>query len=293
MTDQIRSFAHGDAGITVRASSVTHIGRHRTTNEDAILVAPPLYAVADGMGGHNAGEVASAIAVEEFRTLSHTGPITIEQFGATLSAAAHKIASLPGPDQQGAGTTFAMVATMDVDGVSYWVVMNLGDSRVYRLSGDIFEQVSVDHSVVQELLDRGDITAEEARRHPYRNMITRALGVTRDAEPDFWLIPTEPGDRMLICSDGLSGEVADPMIERVLRSAATLESVAGSLLELALESGGHDNISIVALEAHRERDSSDHEDTVRRSQSSEGRHCAADDEDTHRRSPHAESGESW
>ena len=236
-------------GFEVRASSATHVGHLRATNEDTILVAPPVYLVADGMGGHNAGEVASAIVAEDFHALVESGQVTIEQFDRTLDAAAHRIATLPGPDQRGAGTTVALVATMEIDGVHYWVVLNLGDSRVYRLSGEIFEQVSVDHSVVQELVDRGEITPEEARRHPYRNMITRALGVTQGAEPDYWLIPAEPGDRMLVCSDGLTGEVEDPVIERVLRGAGSVEAASGSLVELALDAGGRDNISVIVLEA--------------------------------------------
>lgn len=233
----------------VASACATHIGKQRRTNEDSLLAAPPVYLVADGMGGHNAGEVASAIVVEEFRALSAGGQVSIEAFGETLATAAHRISTLPGPDQEGAGTTVSLVATMEIDGVSYWLVMNLGDSRVYRLSGDIFEQVSVDHSVVQELLDRGEITPEEARRHPYRNMITRALGVTPNVEPDYWLIPAELGDRMLLCSDGLSGEVEDAVIERVLRGAASVEAAAGSLIELALDAGGRDNVSVVVLEA--------------------------------------------
>lgn len=251
-------------GFEVRAASATHIGHQRATNEDAVLVQPPIYLVADGMGGHNAGEVASAIVAEDFQALATTGPVSIEQFGRTLTAAGERIASLPGPDQQGAGTTVALVATMEIDGVHYWMVMNLGDSRVYRLSGEIFEQVSVDHSVVQELVDRGEISRAQARRHPYRNMITRALGVTEGAEPDYWLIPAETGDRMLICSDGLTGEIEDPVIERVLRGASTVQGASSSLVELALDAGGRDNISLVVLEAVSVRTDAPASDTVPR-----------------------------
>ena len=128
-------------------------------------------------------------------------------------------------------------------------MLNLGDSRVYRLSGEIFEQVSVDHSVVQELMDRGELTAEQAKIHPYRHMVTRALGAGPESDPDYWLIPAEAGDRMLICSDGLTGEVDDTAIERLLRSPADVRTVSQDLVGRALDGGGHDNISVVVVEA--------------------------------------------
>ena len=138
---------------------------------------------------------------------------------------------------------------MVLDGVGYWVVLNLGDSRVYRLSGDIFEQVSVDHSVVQELMDRSELTPEQAKIHPYRHMVTRALGAGPDSDPDYWLIPAEAGDRMLICSDGLTGEVDDAAIEKLLRSPSDVRTLSQDLVGRALDGGGHDNISVVLVEA--------------------------------------------
>ena len=183
--------------IRVISAAATDVGHVRATNEDSILDDSPIFLVADGMGGHNAGEVASAIAVEEFEKLTVQENVTVEQLGDALRTAAERIADLGGEAQLGAGTTVAVVATMVLDGVGYWVVLNLGDSRVYRLSGEIFEQVSVDHSVVQELMDRGELTAEEARTHPYRHMVTRALGAGPETDPDYWLIPAEVGDRML------------------------------------------------------------------------------------------------
>ncbi|MDN5601355.1 MAG: hypothetical protein L0G52_12570 [Brachybacterium sp.] len=138
---------------------------------------------------------------------------------------------------------------MVLDGVGYWVVLNLGDSRVYRLSGEVFEQVSVDHSVVQELMDRGEISSEQAKVHPYRHMVTRALGAGPESDPDYWLIPAETGDRMLICSDGLTGEVDDVAIEQMLRSPADVRTVCGDLVSRALDAGGHDNVSVVVVEA--------------------------------------------
>ena len=246
-----RSLSDPDLEGTVRvvSASATHVGHVRATNEDSLLTATPIHLVADGMGGHNAGEVASAIAVEEFEKLTLQQNVTVEQLGDALHTASVRIGELGGESTLGAGTTVALVATMVLDGIGYWVVMNLGDSRVYRLSGEIFEQVSVDHSVVQELMDRGDLTAEQAKVHPYRHMVTRALGAGPESDPDYWLIPAETGDRMLICSDGLTGEVDDEAIERLLRSPADVRTVCEDLVTRALDGGGHDNVSVVVVEA--------------------------------------------
>ncbi len=246
-----RSLSDPDLPGTIRvvSASATHVGHVRATNEDSLLEASPVYLVADGMGGHNAGEVASAIAVEEFEKLTIQENVTVEQLGEALRSAARRIGELVGESTAGAGTTVAVVATMVLDGVGYWVVLNLGDSRVYRLSGEIFEQVSVDHSVVQELMDAGELTADQARVHPYRHMVTRALGAGPESDPDYWLIPAEAGDRMLICSDGLTGEVTDAAIERVLRSPADVRTISEDLVRLALDGGGHDNVSVVVVEA--------------------------------------------
>lgn len=246
-----RSLSDPDLEGTIRvvSAAATHVGHVRATNEDSVLSEPPIYLVADGMGGHNAGEVASAIAVEEFEKLTIQENITVEQLGDALRTAAQRISELGGEAQLGAGTTVAVVATMVLDGIGYWVVLNLGDSRVYRVSGDIFEQVSVDHSVVQELMDRGELTLEEARVHPYRHMVTRALGAGPESEPDYWLIPAEAGDRMLVCSDGLTGEVEDASIERALRSPRDVRTISEDLVQLALDGGGRDNVSVVVVEA--------------------------------------------
>lgn len=235
--------------VLVRSASATDVGNMRESNEDSVLEAAPVYLVADGMGGHEAGEVASAIAVEEFGRLGGEGDLTIEHLGQALAAAARRIHDIGEGAAHAAGTTVALVATMVIDEVGYWVVLNLGDSRVYRVSEDLFEQVSVDHSVVQELVERGELTPDQARVHPYRNMITRALGAGPDSDPDYWLIPAEVGDLMLICSDGLSGEVPDETIERVLREDSSPRQKCDALIDLALSAGGHDNVSVLVMEA--------------------------------------------
>ncbi|MBB5830849.1 PP2C family protein-serine/threonine phosphatase [Brachybacterium aquaticum] len=249
MTDRSLSDPDLEGTIRVVSAAATHVGHVRATNEDSILDATPIHLVADGMGGHNAGEVASAIAVEEFEKLTIQENVTVEQLGEALASASRRIGELGGESTLGAGTTVALVATMVLDDVGYWVVLNLGDSRVYRLSGEIFEQVSVDHSVVQELMDRGELTAEQARVHPYRHMVTRALGAGPESDPDYWLIPAEVGDRMLVCSDGLTGEVDDAAIERMLRRPVDVRTIAQDLVSSALDAGGHDNVSVVIVEA--------------------------------------------
>lgn len=246
-----RSLSDPDLTGTIRvvSAATTHVGHVRATNEDSYLDEPPIFLVADGMGGHNAGEVASAIAVEEFEKLTLQENVTVEQLGDALHSAARRIGSLGTEATIGAGTTVAAVATMVLDGIGYWVVLNLGDSRVYRLSGEIFEQVSVDHSVVQELMDRGELSPAQARIHPYRHMVTRALGAGPESDPDYWLIPAEVGDRMLICSDGLTGEVEDTEIERLMRRPMDVRTLSQELVGRALDNGGHDNITVVIVEA--------------------------------------------
>lgn len=252
-------------GFLVTWARATDIGHVRSLNEDSLLSEPPIFAVADGMGGHEAGEVASALAIQEFTDLARScrsspeldtadeapagSVLTIEDLGAALQRARASIEGLGTGGPLSAGTTVALVATMAVDGAPYWVVMNLGDSRVYRMGPEGLEQISVDHSVVQDLVDRGEITPAQARVHPYRNMITRALGAGPVSEPDYWLIPAEKGDRMLICSDGLTGEVTDDVLEDVLESCTDLQAAADELVTRALDAGGHDNVTVVLVEA--------------------------------------------
>lgn len=235
--------------IRVRAAAATDVGAVRTMNEDSFLAGDPVYLVADGMGGHNAGEVASAIVVDQFADLVGQDDLTPETIAESLIAAYDRITKIASESTRGAGTTVALVSTAWDDDQAAWIVMNLGDSRVYRLSNGDFEQISIDHSVVQELVDRGEITAAEARVHPYRNMVTRALGPGPNSRPDFWLLPAMLGDRFVICSDGVNGELEDSIIETILREADDIIDVPRTLVDRAVEAGGRDNATVVALEA--------------------------------------------
>jgi protein phosphatase len=134
-------------------------------------------------------------------------------------------------------------------GVPYWLVLNIGDSRTYRLSRGSFSQVSVDHSAVQELVDAGQITPAQAAVHPRRHVVTRALGTGDETEADFWLLPIEEGDRMLVCSDGLNGELSDDQIAGILGSEADPQAAVDELIQAALRSGGRDNVTAIVIHA--------------------------------------------
>lgn len=227
--------------------SATDRGPVRRVNEDALLAHPPVFLVADGMGGHAAGALASRVAVEEFRTLTGRTSVTPDEvhevFGRIGTALRRRV-----PAGQSAGTTVAGVAVATLDGDAYWLVFNIGDSRVYRVGADGLEQVSVDHSVVQELVDRGMLAPEDAAGHPERFVITRAVGTDAAPEPDYWLIPALPGDRILVCSDGLTNELDDPAIERVLGTLDDPQEAAQHLVERAVAAGGHDNVTVVVVD---------------------------------------------
>jgi protein phosphatase len=227
--------------------SATDRGRVRRLNEDSLLAYPPVFLVADGMGGHAAGDVASRLAVEEFSQLAGRTSASPDEVHACFSRTATRLRETVVSGRT-AGTTVAGVAIAAHDGGSYWLVFNIGDSRVYRLSGGELEQISVDHSVVQELLDSGLIGADEARGHPERHVITRAVGTGADPEPDYWLIPAGTADRLLICSDGLTTELDDDALRALLSTVPDPQDAAQALVAEALECGGRDNISAVVVD---------------------------------------------
>jgi len=227
--------------------SATDRGTVRTLNEDALLAYPPVFLVADGMGGHAAGEVASRLVVEEFSHLAGRTAASPDEVHACFHRTAARLAEVVGTGRT-AGTTVAGVAIAAHDGGSYWLVFNIGDSRVYRLAGGALEQISVDHSVVQELMDRGEIGVEQALRHPERHVITRAVVTGAEPEPDYWLIPAGLADRVLICSDGLTSELDDEALRTVLASVADPQAAAQLLVDAALAAGGRDNVSAVVVD---------------------------------------------
>lgn len=228
----------------------TDRGLRRELNEDSFLAADPMFAVADGMGGHEAGEVASRECIQ---TLSQQRILTAGSREATASdlqqALRQADARIRELTNARAGTTVSGTVLVEERGVPYWLVFNVGDSRTYRLSQGNFAQVSVDHSEVQELVDGGVITPAEALIHPRRHVVTRALGTGSDTEADFWLMPVEEGDRIMVCSDGLSGELSDDQIHRALSTLRHPQDAVDSLIQSALRSGGRDNITVVVVDA--------------------------------------------
>ncbi|KAB7745516.1 serine/threonine-protein phosphatase [Nostocoides sp. F2B08] len=239
------------AGTTVEVGARTAVGRVREHNEDAYLVRDRVFAVADGMGGHAAGEVASALAIEAMDRLSEHDPITPELVVAAVSDANASIieAGLAERRRRGMGTTLTGVALIGPASARRWLVFNLGDSRVYRFADGRLDQLTVDHSEVQELVDAGYITRTEAAIHPARNIITRSLGLELDPEPDVWDRDPSGEETFLVCSDGLTGELRDAEIARILADAPSAQAAADLLCAAAEDAGGRDNITVVVVRA--------------------------------------------
>ena len=241
--------------------SATDRGKVRRLNEDSLLAYPPVFLVADGMGGHAAGDVASRLVVEEFSQLAGRSTASADDVHACFHRTADRLKDTVAVGRI-AGTTVAGVVIATHEGGAYWLVFNIGDSRVYRLVDGGLEQISVDHSVVQELVDSGAIGAEEARDHPERHVITRAVGTGEDPEPDYWLIPAGPADRLLICSDGLTSELDDDALREVLCAVPDPQEAAQQLVAGALRAGGRDNVTVVVVDVAAGAAGSDTETTV-------------------------------
>lgn len=233
----------------VHAALATDVGRWREANEDSGYLGRSVWVVADGMGGHAAGDVASALAVAAVRRLDAQGQISIADLHALVAAANADIRRYgdENPDSHGLGSTIAGFAAIDEEQES-WAVFNVGDSRVYRFSNGRLERATVDHTEVELLVRGGVITAEEARRHPARNIVTQSLGSSTPPVADVRVLRAAVGERFLICSDGLTGEITDEQIAEVLEATEDPQAAADSLVHLAVEAGGHDNITVVVAD---------------------------------------------
>lgn len=248
---QTRTVPLPDGAIELQWSEVTHRGRRREVNQDAVLAEYPLFVVADGMGGHIGGEIASASAVDRLRTVVEKGDVTPQAIERALARAVADIASHPETTDEGTGTTVTGVY-LDLTGDEpTWVTLNIGDSRVYLFRDGGLAQVTTDHSVVQELISAGRLTPEEAENHPYGNVITRAVGPSDGVSPDYVRLEVVDGDRFVICSDGLTKELTDYGILHFLLQHDDPTEAADAMLEAALENGGRDNITIIVLNARR------------------------------------------
>jgi serine/threonine protein phosphatase PrpC len=215
-----------------------------------VLARPPLFVVTDGMGGHAAGEVASAMVVETFEALTSDAALTSDDIVAALARADTAIVSLArrDPSKAGMGATAVGLTALQQGASTYWLVFNVGDSRLYRYQRGELTQITVDHSYVQELIDLGRLSPTDARSHPERSVITRVLGSGLAQSPDFWLFPPELGERFLLCSDGLSSEVDDEAIRAVLAIEDSASAIANRLVQAALHAGGHDNVSAIVVD---------------------------------------------
>jgi PPM family protein phosphatase len=224
----------------------TDTGRQRNANEDSLFTRPPLFVVADGMGGAQAGEVASKTAAESFdRELPQAPPErvlreTIEAANRTIHERARN-----DPDLAGMGTTItAAIVDLDSEEVA---IGHVGDSRAYRLRGGQLERLTRDHSLVEEMRRKGQLTDAQAADHPQRSIITRALGPEPEVEVDLQTVPAQAGDVFLICSDGLTTMLGDEQIAKLLGRATSMQSAVRALVDEANRAGGRDNITVLAF----------------------------------------------
>lgn len=229
----------------------TDAGRVRAGNEDAFVAESMVFVVADGMGGHQAGEVASAIAASTLKDRLASGANTVDvavaavvEANAAIFQGAHSNA-----EQRGMGTTLTALAVLTMeDQPPRFVLLNVGDSRTYVMRNGRLRRVSVDHSYVQELVSTGHISEQEARFHPRRNIVTRALGIEPTVRVDTWVLPLVQGDRYVLCSDGLVDEVEDRDIAGLLAEHSNPQEAADALVAAANLNGGRDNTTVIVVD---------------------------------------------
>ncbi|PPF31412.1 serine/threonine-protein phosphatase [Rathayibacter tritici] len=250
MTTTTVDLPQGALRLTV--SSSTDVGAVRRVNEDAVLADDLLLAVADGMGGHARGDLASAAAVEALRENRPAGLGSVDAVFDLVEGANGAVRSL---DVGGAlcGTTLTglMLVLPEPAGPARWALFNVGDSRVYRWDGAELQQLTVDHSAVQELVSAGLLTRESAESHPDRNIVTRALGADDEVETDVWTLPVVSRASYLLCSDGLTKELSDEQIAALFarRDSGDSADLAQTLVRAAVDAGGRDNVTVLVVDA--------------------------------------------
>ncbi|MDO9396527.1 MAG: protein phosphatase 2C domain-containing protein [Herbiconiux sp.] len=241
--------------VTVSAA-VSHVGKIRSNNQDSGFAGQTLFAVADGMGGHAGGDVASALALQRLAEIDGQYSSAVDAEFALQEAivAANAVLTetvFEHPELTGMGTTLSALVRV---GQSV-ALAHIGDSRVYRLRDDVLTQITIDHTFVQRLVDSGRITAEEAKTHPRRSVLMRVLGdVDAAPEVDLQVMDTRPGDRWMLCSDGLSGVVEHDDIERILKSSIVPADAANALVKESLDRGAPDNVTVVVVDVHQSFD---------------------------------------
>ena len=225
--------------------SRTEVGHVREHNEDSLVVTPPLFAVADGMGGHEAGEVASEVAINTLAELAPASPDG-DALARAVVAANLEVIKAPGKGigREGMGTTLT-AAILEGERL---VIAQVGDSRAYLLHQGRLQQLTRDHSLMADMIEAGQLTEAEARVHPNRSVITRAIGSDPHMQPDIYELNVETGDRILLCSDGVTTMLEDPQIARIMGSSETAQECADNLVAAALDAGGYDNATAVVMD---------------------------------------------
>lgn len=241
----------GTTMTTLVAGSATDPGTVRDTNQDALLISSPLFAVADGIGSSPAGETASRLALETLETQFASRPTAAGLAEATRAASrAIWDKAESDPALAGMATTLTALAVLTSGEHAQLAVASVGDSRAYLLAGGRLRQLTHDHSVVQALIDAGELTQDEARTHPRRSLLTRALGIAPDVDPDIHLPAATGTARLLLCTDGLTAHAEDPHIAEVLASTADPGQAAARLIELANRIGGSDNTAVIVIDVN-------------------------------------------
>jgi serine/threonine protein phosphatase PrpC len=238
------------ADTSLRWAARTDVGLVRALNEDSLLAMPQLFVVADGMGGHDAGEIASQLTAARLAGVvqeTPDDPASSELLSAEIRSVNAELFAT-GDEGTVMGTTVTGLAITDHSGLPAWLAFNVGDSRVYSWYEQQLQQVTTDHSFVQELVDSGQIEPDAARSHHQRNVITRALGAESAVDADYWIRPIRVDEWFVVCSDGLTGEVTDAAIADVLASAGQPAEAADALITLALANGGRDNVTVIVVE---------------------------------------------
>ena len=234
--------------VTLAWGRATDTGRRRTHNEDSLVADAPIFAVADGMGGHAAGDVASDAVVTRLAELSGGEAVEVETIVLALEAATEDISHAIDERDLGVGTTVTGAALTASAGEPQWLVFNVGDSRVYLFDHNVLTRITVDHSVVQELVTAGLISAADAEHHPDSNVVTRAVGFNTEPAPDFWSIPVAKGSRLLLCSDGLTREGSELRLRLHLAADLSARETALALIDAAIAEGGRDNITAIVVD---------------------------------------------
>ncbi len=250
-----------DAPIVISWAVVTDTGKKRTANEDSFLAQSPIFVVADGMGGHSAGDLASAAVVHRLADVATTDFLAPRDIERALEDATRDISLIAVDSVLGVGTTVTGAALTLQDDNAYFAVFNIGDSRVYAFERNELTQITVDHSVVQELVEAGALSRDDAENHPDSNIITRAVGFDATPAADFWLVPVVRGLRLLICSDGLTKEVSDDRLRRHMAAGLSSVDTAGALADAALAAGGRDNVTAIIVDVVDAPEQLDLEDT--------------------------------